>query len=116
MTKDETRAPPPTAVSHAATLLSLSFGRDLRKPRLYFLKWLLMPLLLMLYTVGFFIGSVSYGGDGSDGTVADGYRLHAGEGWSYPKAVRVGAADRGLLSGAVAALEARAGDGGVTIE
>jgi len=116
MTKDGTRAPPPTAVSHTATLLSLSFRRDLRKPKLYFLKWIIMPLLLMLYTMGFFISFMSYGDDNSNTTVVDGYRLFAEEGWTYPSVVRVGAADRELLSGVAAALETRAGDEGVSIE
>ena len=116
MTKDETRAPSPTAVSHTATLLSLSFRRDLRKPKLYFLKWILMPLLLMLYTMGFFISFMSYGDANSNNTVVNGYRLFAEEGWTYPSVVRVGAADRGLLSGVAAALETRAEDEGVSIE
>ena len=53
-----------------------------------------MPALLMLYTIGFFLG---YQGDDGISSVEGQYRLFKGEDWSYPKKINIGAFNSSYL-------------------
>lgn len=81
-------APIPSDWSHAKTLMTLSLTKDRKKPHLFTLKILLQPLLLMLYTIGFFMG---YQGDDGGSFVAGQYRLFRGENFTYPAHIQMGA-------------------------
>ena len=87
-------APIPSDWSHAKTLMLLSLGKDRKKPHLWALKILLQPLLLMLYTIGFFLG---YKGDDGSSYVAGEYRLFNGEDWTYPANIKIGAFNKSYL-------------------
>lgn len=87
-------APIPSDWSHAKTLMTLSLKKDRAKPHLWALKILLQPLLLMLYTIGMFIG---YRGNDGSSYIAGEYRLYNGEGWTYPATIRMGAFNKSYL-------------------
>ena len=55
-----------------------SIAKDRKKPHLCALKPFLQPLLLMLYTIGFFMGYQGGTNDGSSFVVGQ-YRLFSGE-------------------------------------
>lgn len=82
------RAPIPSEGSQAKTLIALSLRKDRKKPKLWALKIFLMPALLMLYTIGFFIG---YETEEGGSYIAGNYRLFPGEAWSYPNKINIGA-------------------------
>ena len=82
------RAPIPSDWEHAKTLIALSLRKDRKKPKLWALKIFLMPALLMLYTIGFFVG---YETDEGGSYIAGNYRLFPGEKWSYPNKINIGA-------------------------
>jgi len=63
-------------------------SQEAKKPHLWALKILLQPLLLMLYTIGMFIG---YQGDDGSSYIAGEYRLFSGEEWTYPTNIKMGA-------------------------
>ena len=86
--------PIPSDWDHAKTLVALSYRKDRKKPKLWALKFILMPALLMLYTIGFFLG---YEGNDDDTIVAGDYRLFQGQEWAYPAKIKMGASDPILL-------------------
>ena len=92
--KSNNVAPIPSDWSHAKTLMLLSLSKDRKKPHLWALKILLQPLLLMLYTIGFFLG---YKGDDGSSYVAGEYRLFNGEDWTYPANIKIGAFNKSYL-------------------
>ncbi len=94
-------APIPSDWSHAKTLMALSLKKDRKKPRLWALKILLQPLLLMLYTIGFFLG---YQGDDGSSYIAGEYRLFNGENWTYPASMKMGAFNKSYLEEVAEAL------------
>jgi hypothetical protein len=57
--------------------------KDMQKPALWCAKFLFSPLLWMLYSIGFFIGSSDTSTDDSSINVGD-YRLYVGENWTFP--------------------------------
>lgn len=98
---DTDSAPIPSDWDHAKTLMALSFTKDKKKPKLWALKLLLMPALLMLYTIGFFMG---YGGDDGNSYIVGDYRLFNGEEWTYPTKVNIGAFNSSFLDDVVNSL------------
>ena len=87
-------APIPSGWSHAKTLMALSLKKDRKKPHVWALKILLQPVLLMLYTIGMFIG---YQGDSGSSYIAGEYRLFNGEEWAYPANIKMGAFNSNYL-------------------
>jgi len=88
MDRSDTTLFVPSDWDHAKTLMTLSYQKDRKKPKLLALRIFLMPALLMLYTIGFFI---NYGGGDSSYSVEGKYRLHEGGEWVYPKSIKLGA-------------------------
>ena len=89
-----TRTPTPSDWNHAKTLIAFSFQKDGKKPKLWALRVLLQPCLLMLYTIGFFLG---YEADDGSSYVVGEYRLFNGENWTYPARINMGAYNRSFL-------------------
>ena len=87
-------APIPSDWSHAKTLMTLSLNKDRKKPHRWALKLLLQPFLLMLYTIGFFLG---YDEDDGSSYIAGEYRLFNEENWTYPANIKMGAFDKSYL-------------------
>ncbi|KAL7467007.1 hypothetical protein ACHAXS_007274, partial [Conticribra weissflogii] len=85
-----TRTPHPSDWDHIKTLVALSFRKDKKRPARCALKFVLMPALLMLYTVGFFVG---YEGNDDNTIVVGDYRLFPGQNWSLPSKIKIGAFD-----------------------
>mmetsp|Transcript_39650 Transcript_39650/g.83371 ORF Transcript_39650/g.83371 Transcript_39650/m.83371 type:complete len:1629 (+) Transcript_39650:114-5000(+) len=96
-----TRTPIPSDWSHAKTLMTLSFHKDRKKPKLLAAKIFLMPCLLMLYTIGFFLG---YNPDDGSSYVAGKYRLHEGQEWKYPAKINMGAFNSTFLEDVASSL------------
>eukprot|EP00985_Skeletonema_marinoi_P021092 scaffold12780_cov145-Skeletonema_marinoi.AAC.2 len=74
--------------------MALSLKKDRKKPHLWALKILLQPCLLMLYTIGFFLG---YQDPHGSSYVAGDYRLFEGENWTYPANIKMGAFNNSYL-------------------
>lgn len=64
----------------------------------------LQPALLMLYTIGFFLG---YQTDDGTSTVEGQYRLFKGEDWEYPVKIRLGAFNSSYLDLVASSLSER---------
>lgn len=72
----------PSDWQHMQTLMVRTLKRDLKRPLLWLAKFLLAPVLFMVYTIGFFLGQ-SY--DTYEDVVnAGGYQLYPGENWTLP--------------------------------
>ena len=91
------RTPVPSDWEHAKILIGRTFRKDQKKPKLYFAKFFLVPILLMLYCLGFLI-------NGEEGyleptTIAGGFELFEGTNWTYPQLIRLaGSVDDEILA------------------
>lgn len=82
-----TSTPVPSDWEHAKILIGRSFRKDRQKPKLYFAKFILLPILLMLYCIGFLF---SAGGLAEEpAMIAGGFELFEGTPWKYPQTIRV---------------------------
>ncbi|KAG7366812.1 ABC transporter [Nitzschia inconspicua] len=79
------KTPRPSDWQHSKTLMPRSFAKDKKKPALWAAKFLLSPLLFMLYTIGFFLAASTFIDDGTV-NVGD-YSLFLGQEWKYPSIV-----------------------------
>ena len=89
------RTPAPSDLEHAKILIGRTFRKDRKKPLLWFAKFVGMGLLLMLYTIGFFL---AYDSSDSSSTLEGDYRLYKGRDWSYPAKMRLAGFDNDYVT------------------
>ena len=83
------RSPRPSDWGQTKILLQHNWKKDKQKPMLWIAKFLLGPLLFLLYTFGFFLAALEYD-DGQSGIINVGnYRLYPGEPLVYPSTIYV---------------------------
>lgn len=81
------RTPIPSDWEHTKILIGRTFRKDRHSPKLYAARFFLMPVMLMLYCIGFLIAGQSYHDDSS--VIVGVYKLFKGEGWTFPQQVRL---------------------------
>mmetsp|Transcript_31350 Transcript_31350/g.75841 ORF Transcript_31350/g.75841 Transcript_31350/m.75841 type:complete len:1683 (+) Transcript_31350:315-5363(+) len=84
-TTTKMRTPHPSDWGHMKILMHRNLKKDKQKPGLWFAKFLFSPTLWMLYSIGFFIGSIDTGTENAV-NVGD-YRLYGGETWTFPSTI-----------------------------
>lgn len=89
------RTPVPSDLEHARTLFSRHVRKDMQKPKLYAAKFLLMPLMLMLYCIGFLLQADGLSDEPA--VIVGNLELFQGTSWNYPQAIRLAAEDDTLL-------------------
>lgn len=89
------RTPAPSDLEHAKILIGRTFRKDRKKPLLWFARFVGMGLLLMLYTIGFFL---AYDSSDSSSTLEGDYRLYKGRDWSYPAKMRLAGFDNDYVT------------------
>lgn len=82
------KTPHPSDWSHVRTLLARNWKKDLQKPSLWAAKFLLGPALWMMYSIGFFLGSIDTGDENAI-NVGE-FRLYGGENWTFPSSLWLG--------------------------
>eukprot|EP00934_Nitzschia_sp_Nitz4_P004854 Nitzschia sp. Nitz4//scaffold351_size16537//459//7245//NITZ4_008851-RA/size16537-augustus-gene-0.0-mRNA-1//1//CDS//3329548881//4844//frame0 len=85
------RTPVPTDIQHAKILIGRTLRKDAQKPQLYAAKFISIPIMFMLYCVGFLIAGQDIDDEGS--VVQGGYELFPGQDWTYPNQIRLGGFD-----------------------
>jgi hypothetical protein len=88
------RTPTPSDFGHMKTLMARTMHKDVKKNILWCARFLSLPIMFMLYTVGIFLG---YDADEDSSTDGD-YRLHDGFGFTYPLALRLGGFDSDFVA------------------
>jgi hypothetical protein len=107
--QSQKRTPIPSDWQHAKILMGRTFRKDRRNVKLWFARFLLMPLLFMIYTVGYFIG---YGDDGEkDDYIAGDFRLFQGSEWEYPSRMRIAGFDNDFVAQVGATMTNQTGNG-----
>lgn len=86
--KERTQAP--SDVEHCKILMARTFRKDLKKPGLWFARFLSLPLIFMLYTIGSYLG---YQENSSESVVPGSYRFYDGNNWTFPASMRLGGFD-----------------------
>jgi len=76
------RTPRPSDLEQALILMKHSGAKDMKRPFYWSAKFLISPLLLMLYTMGFFFAAMDYN-DGGTVVVGD-YKLFDGTKLQFP--------------------------------
>ena len=79
------RTKAPSDVDHVVTLMKHRLTKDRKKVRLYFLRTFGPAFMLMLYTVGFFVG---YQTD-TESVVQGDFRLFPAEDWAPPRSLQI---------------------------
>jgi hypothetical protein len=92
----EMKTPVPSDVEQAKILMAQTLRKDKKKPTLWAARFVLMPLMLMIYTIGFFLNSDE--GAEDDSTIAGDFRLFDGQDWSYPKTMRLAGFDNDFVT------------------
>lgn len=88
------RTPTPTDFEHMKILMARTMRKDSKKRLLWFARFLSLPILFMLYTIGIFLG---YDAEEGVSTAGD-YRLYEGFDFTYPRALRLGGVDSEFVS------------------
>lgn len=76
------KTPRPSDWQHAKILMARSFVKDKKKPALWAAKFLAIPVLFMLFTIGFFVDPSAFTEVGVI-NVGD-FKLFPGQEWAYP--------------------------------
>jgi len=97
---DVKRTPTPSDFFQMKVLIGRTIRKDVKRPILWVGKFLSLPLVFMLYTVGFFL---SYQEEEDDLAVGQ-YRLLNGSSFSFPDGVKLGGFDTSFVSSIAAAL------------
>lgn len=92
----ESRTPVPSDWEHAKILIGRSFRKDWQKPKLYVAKFLLLPLLLMLYCIGFLFGADGLSEEPA--MIVGGFELFDGTSWKYPQVIHLAVFDERAAS------------------
>jgi hypothetical protein len=89
------RTPTPTDWQHGQILFQRNVQKDWHNPKLYGTKFWLLPVMLMLYCIGFFLqdGGLS----DEPATIVGNLELFDATSWQYPHVIRVAAQDATLL-------------------
>eukprot|EP00980_Cylindrotheca_fusiformis_P030296 scaffold24644_cov122-Cylindrotheca_fusiformis.AAC.3 len=83
------RTPAPTDFGHMRILIARTMRKDRKKVLLWFAKFLSLPILFTLYTIGIYLG---YDPEEESEAAGD-YRLFDGFNFSYPQAMKLGGFD-----------------------
>eukprot|EP00538_Stauroneis_constricta_P006133 CAMPEP_0119550624 /NCGR_PEP_ID=MMETSP1352-20130426/4101_1 /TAXON_ID=265584 /ORGANISM="Stauroneis constricta, Strain CCMP1120" /LENGTH=1679 /DNA_ID=CAMNT_0007596523 /DNA_START=80 /DNA_END=5119 /DNA_ORIENTATION=+ len=95
-TPPTSRTPIPSEFQQTISLMRRNFKRDQRLPGVWAARTLLGPLMVMLYTIGFFLGYE----DTADGTRIGDFILHDGRNWPMPDKIFVAGNNADLLEDA----------------
>ena len=96
------RTPHPSDWGHMKILMHRNLRKDRQKPGLWFAKFLFSPTLWMLYSIGFFIGSIDTGTENAV-NIGD-YRLYGGENWTFPSTVWLSGFDESYVDDVATAI------------
>lgn len=98
--QDAQRTPMPSDFQHMKVLMARTFRKDTKRPVLWIGKFLSLPLMFMLYTVGIFL---SYEEEEDDLRTGE-YRLFDGAPWEFPFALKLGGFDTSFVASIASAL------------
>lgn len=84
----------PSDFQHMKVLMARTFRKDIKRPVLWIGKFLSLPLMFMMYTVGIFL---SYEEEEDDLQVGE-YRLFNGTSFSFPDALKLGGFDANFVA------------------
>eukprot|EP00526_Cylindrotheca_closterium_P003041 CAMPEP_0113643644 /NCGR_PEP_ID=MMETSP0017_2-20120614/22957_1 /TAXON_ID=2856 /ORGANISM="Cylindrotheca closterium" /LENGTH=1596 /DNA_ID=CAMNT_0000555187 /DNA_START=143 /DNA_END=4933 /DNA_ORIENTATION=+ /assembly_acc=CAM_ASM_000147 len=90
----------PSDFQHMKVLMGRTFRKDTKRPILWFGKFLSLPLMFVIYTVGIFLNYQKEDDDLQEGE----YRLFNGTSFSFPYALKIGGFDTNFVATVAAVL------------